>query len=126
MRLATIAFYFTTAFKTLALPFEVFSATKGVCRTALPNLKETTMECKHAYFKDNEPYVLCDCDEKPRTNKLEDLTKAMCGHQRFCPNIRACALLPTWKTCSKLLRAIEPVENVTPAITQKATRKKKD
>lgn len=83
------------------------------------------MECKHAYFKDNEPYVLCDCGEKPRTNKLEDLTKAMCGHQRFCHNIRVCTLLPTWRECSKLKLAETPTEKVAPALTQKTNRKKK-
>ena len=83
------------------------------------------MECKHAYFKDDIPYVLCDCVGTPRTKKLDEVTKCMCGYQRFCPNIRACTLLPEWRECSKLRTAQVPAENVIPAVTHISSRKKK-
>lgn len=83
------------------------------------------MDCKHAYFKDDIPYVLCRCEKEPRTNKLRDVSGSMCGYQRFCPNIRACALLPTWPECRKLSIAAEPAQNVHPAVTQKIAKKKK-
>lgn len=83
------------------------------------------MDCKHAYFKDNIPYVLCDCDGTPRTARLDEVTKYMCGYQRFCPNIRACTLLPEWIACSKHIRHDSHVENVVPAVTHKPSRKKK-
>ena len=83
------------------------------------------MECKHAYFKDNVVYVLCDCDGAPKSNNLDEVTKYMCSYQRFCPNKRACALLPEWRQCHKLTVHTEQPQNVVPAVTQKATKKKK-
>lgn len=83
------------------------------------------MDCNHAYFKSGVIYVLCDCDGMPQSNRLDEITKHMCGYQRFCPNIRACALLPEWRSCSKLRRVAKQNADVIPAVTQKASRKKK-
>ena len=83
------------------------------------------MDCIHAYFKDNIPYVLCDCDGTPRTARLDEVTKYMCGYQRFCPNIRVCTLLPGWRECSKLRTQQAPAENVVPAVSYKPGKKKK-
>lgn len=84
------------------------------------------MDCIHAYFKDDVPYVLCRCEKEPRTNRLSDITPCMCGHQRFCPNVRACTLLPSWVTCSRLGNAEEDYDvKVIPAVTKKTTKKAK-
>lgn len=83
------------------------------------------MDCRYAYFKDGVPYVLCRKDKEPRTNRLDEITKCMCGYQRFCPNIRACALLPTWVECQKLKVPDESESKVIPAVTQKTTKRKK-
>lgn len=83
------------------------------------------MDCKHAYFKDGIDYVLCDIGGMPKTRKLAEITSHMCPYQRFCPNIRACALLPEWVNCGKLKEA-EPPAEVVPAVTKsKSARKKK-
>lgn len=79
------------------------------------------MDCKHAYFLDGVQYVLCDCEGQPKKKKLDEITKHMCGYQRFCPNIRACALLPEWVNCSKLRKGEPPAEPATPAVTKKTT-----
>lgn len=84
------------------------------------------MDCKHAYFLDGVPYVLCDFEGHPRTKKNNEVAPRMCPYQRFCPNIRACALLPEWVNCHKLKVKVEaPVEHVTPAVTKKSSRAKK-
>lgn len=83
------------------------------------------MECSHAYFKDGVIYVLCDCNGKPQTNRLDEITKHMCGYQRFCPHIRTCTLLPEWRQCSKLRTVPVTHDDVVPAVTQKTSRKKK-
>ena len=82
------------------------------------------MDCKHAYFKDDIQYVLCDCGGKPQSKKLNEVTKYMCQHQRYCPNIRACALLPEWVNCDKLKREEMPVEVVQPTPKKKSGTKK--
>ena len=84
------------------------------------------MDCKHAYFKDGIQYVLCDCGGTPKTKKLADITQHMCAYQRFCPNIRACALLPEWVNCHKL-KTEEATEEkvVVPAVTKTTAKKKK-
>ena len=84
------------------------------------------MDCKHAYFKDGIQYVLCDCDgATPKTKKLSEVTQYMCAYQRFCPNIRACALLPEYVNCSKLKReATERREVLQPPRKQKPKRKR--
>ena len=83
------------------------------------------MDCKHAYFKDGVQYVLCDCGGKPQNSKLAELTKHMCAYQRFCPNIRACALLPEWVNCHKLKIEENPEEKIVPAVTKSTAKKKK-
>ena len=83
------------------------------------------MECSHAYFKNGIVYVFCDCNGNPKTNNLDELTKNMCGYQRFCPNVRTCTLLPEWRQCSKLKTAVEQHVDIIPAVTQKTSRKKK-
>lgn len=82
------------------------------------------MDCKHAYFKDDIQYVLCDCGGKPQSKKLNEVTKYMCQHQRYCPNIRACALLPEWVNCDKLKREEMPVEVAQPTSKKKSGTKK--
>lgn len=57
------------------------------------------MECKHAYLKSGVNYVLCKCQGEPKSLKMQDVTPCMCGHQRFCPQIQHCTLLPTWQNC---------------------------
>lgn len=85
------------------------------------------MDCKHAYFLDGVQYVLCDCEGQPKKKKLDEITKHMCGYQRFCPNIRACALLPEWVNCSKLRKVETPAGNIVPAVSKaKPKRKKKE
>lgn len=82
------------------------------------------MDCKHAYFKDDIQYVLCDCGGKPQSKKLNEVTKHMCQYQRYCPNIRACALLPEWVNCDKLKREEMPVEVAQPTPKKKSGTKK--
>lgn len=85
------------------------------------------MDCKHAYFKNGIKYVLCDCGGDPKNNKLDEITKHMCGYQRFCPNARACALMPEWVNCSKLRMAEAKTESVAPSVTRaKQKRKSQD
>ena len=60
------------------------------------------MECKHAYRRDDVDYIICDVDGKVTSNKLSEVAPKLCLYQRFCPNIRNCALLPTWVDCQKL------------------------
>ena len=57
------------------------------------------MECKHAYFKAGINYVLCKCQGEPASESIQDLTRCLCGHQKFCRQIRSCSLLPTWRDC---------------------------
>lgn len=57
------------------------------------------MQCEHAYVKDGARYILCRKSEKPETGDQRAEAHAMCGFQRFCPNIRACVLLPGWEGC---------------------------
>lgn len=83
------------------------------------------MDCKHAYFLDGVQYVLCDCEGQPKKKKLDEITKHMCGYQRFCPNIRACALLPEWVNCSKLRKVETPAENIVPAVSKAKPKRKK-
>lgn len=64
------------------------------------------MECKHAYFADGINYVLCDVDGKAKPATLKEAAPLMCQHQKFCPQIRRCALLSSWIECQKL----KPVE----------------
>lgn len=60
------------------------------------------MECKNAYRKDGINYILCRCAGDPNPRDMHAVCHAMCGFQRFCPNIRACTLLPTWAGCTRL------------------------
>lgn len=83
------------------------------------------MDCKHAYFKDDIQYVLCDCGGKPQSKKLNEVTKYMCQHQRYCPNIRACTLLPEWRNCCKLKMFDANAEEVKPTAAKKSGTKKK-
>ena len=60
------------------------------------------MECKHAYFVDGVNYVLCDVGGKVNPTTLKAAAPNMCQHQKFCPQIRRCALLSSWIDCQKL------------------------
>ena len=55
------------------------------------------MQCENAYIKEGVRYILCKKEKEPDLRDQRALTHAMCGHQRFCPNIRACTLLPSWE-----------------------------
>ena len=59
------------------------------------------MQCENAYIKEGVRYILCRKEKEPDIRDQRALTHAMCGHQRFCPNIRACTLLPSWERCLK-------------------------
>lgn len=59
------------------------------------------MQCENAYIKEGVRYILCKKEKEPDIRDQRALTHAMCGHQRFCPNIRACTLLPSWERCLK-------------------------
>ena len=59
------------------------------------------MQCENAYIKEGVRYILCRKEKEPDMRDQRALTHAMCGHQRFCPNIRACTLLPSWERCLK-------------------------
>ena len=59
------------------------------------------MQCENAYIKEGVRYILCRKEKEPDLRDQRALTHAMCGHQRFCPNIRACTLLPSWERCLK-------------------------
>ena len=67
------------------------------------------MECKHAYISDGVNYVLCDADGKVKPMTLKEAAPHMCQHQKFCQQIRKCALLPSWINCWKLRSAKSPV-----------------
>lgn len=67
------------------------------------------LECKHAYFKEGLNYVLCNKEKEPQKTDLKECAKAMCQHQRYCPQVRACALKPEWRECGKLAEKV-PVE----------------
>ena len=60
------------------------------------------MECKNAYRKDGINYILCRCAGEPDPRDTHAICHAMCGFQRFCPNIRDCTLLPGWTGCTRL------------------------
>lgn len=66
------------------------------------------MQCENAYIKEGVRYILCRKEKEPDLRDQRALTHAMCGHQRFCPNNRACTLLPSWEHCLK--RAEKPVQ----------------
>lgn len=66
------------------------------------------MQCENAYIKEGVRYILCRKEKEPDMRDQRALTHAMCGHQRFCPNIRACTLLPSWERCLK--RAEKPAQ----------------
>lgn len=66
------------------------------------------MQCENAYIKEGVRYILCKKEKEPDIRDQRALTHAMCGHQRFCPNIRACTLLPSWERCLK--RAEKPAQ----------------
>ena len=94
------------------------------------------MECKHAYISDGVNYVLCDADGKVKPMTLKEAAPHMCQHQKFCKQIRQCALLPSWINCQKLRPKEPPVireEDKEVAVTaepiskkSKSTKKKND
>lgn len=59
------------------------------------------MECENAYTKKGIRYILCKKAPEPRAWNVREEAHALCGHQRFCPHIRACTLLPTWEKCPR-------------------------
>lgn len=77
------------------------------------------MNCEHAYTKDGVRGYLCARAEEPKSGDLKGIAHALCGQQRFCPNMRCYQMLPGWEKCPK--RAQTPEE--TPA-SEEAPKKK--
>lgn len=84
------------------------------------------MECEHAYTKPGVRFILCrKCAAELKPGGRQAEAHALCGHQRFCPNKRACTLLPSWKDCVKRRETREEAaETKIPA--KKGTRKGKE
>lgn len=92
------------------------------------------MECKHAYISDGVNYVLCDAEGKVKPMTLKEAAPHMCQHQKFCQQIRQCALLPSWINCQKL-KPVEPpilrdeneevIVTAAPIVKKRKTAKKK-
>ena len=59
------------------------------------------LECENAYTKTGIRYILCKKAVEPAPGDIRAEAHALCGHQRFCPRVRACTLLPTWEKCTK-------------------------
>lgn len=60
------------------------------------------MDCPHAYIQKNINYILCDCDGKVESTDVKEYASKLCLHQRYCPKVSTCSLLPTWRQCRKL------------------------
>lgn len=91
------------------------------------------MECKYAYTKVGVKYVLCKCHGKVKSNDMKEIAHCMCGHQRFCREIKKCALLPSWIHCRVKKEAEEAEAAEMAAIVEvpetkgkTSTRKKKE
>lgn len=88
------------------------------------------MQCENAYLKPGVRYILCKKAKEPGNNDMRAQAHALCGHQRFCPNARACSLLPGWEKCMKRdanapqMRE-EAAESIAEEKPKKNTRKKK-
>lgn len=76
-------------------------------------------ECKHAYRRENMPYILCSKEKTP-LNKA-DIYHSLCPHQRFCAEKNCAILTETWAGCKKHSTQA-PQEK--PGATSKKTRKK--
>mgnify|MGYP003302997214 CR=1 FL=1 len=84
------------------------------------------MECKHAYRRDDVDYIICDYSGKVTSNKLSEVAPKLCLHQRFCPNVRNCTLLPSWVECTKLKEeALKETEPGALTTVKKVSTKKK-
>lgn len=79
------------------------------------------MECKNAYTKDGINYILCRRCAEPAAGDIREICHAMCGFQRFCPNMRACTLLPGWPGCTRL-RAAETAKTTAEGEERKEDR----
>lgn len=82
------------------------------------------LECKHAYFMDGIEYVLCNKEKKPEKTTLKECAKAMCLYQRYCPQVRACALKPEWRECNKITEKVAVEEAPIEEKPRKATKAK--
>lgn len=60
------------------------------------------MECTHAYIRKRVNYILCDCEGKIESEDMKEIAPKLCLHQRYCPKVGTCALLPTWRQCNKI------------------------
>lgn len=60
------------------------------------------MDCKNAYIPEGERVIFCRKSPKPDRHDTKARMHAICAHQRFCPNVRNCVLLPEWKSCRRL------------------------
>lgn len=72
------------------------------------------MECENAYIKKEINYILCRKADEPPAYDKRAICHSMCGHQRFCPKISACSLLPSWRGCTRR-------QENTPETAEKAT-----
>ena len=66
------------------------------------------MQCENAYIKDGVRGILCRKLGEAKNWDMASVAHALCGHQRFCPNERCYAMLPSWEKCTK--RREKPVE----------------
>ena len=79
------------------------------------------MECKYAYVKNGINYVLCKCQGEPSSDKMQDVAHCMCGHQRFCTQIKHCTLLPTWQYCQTKKQADKKAADAMAEIFEKTS-----
>ena len=59
------------------------------------------MNCEYAYTKDGVRGYLCGRAEEPVGDGLQGIAHALCGQQRFCPNMRCYQMLPGWEKCPR-------------------------
>lgn len=78
------------------------------------------MECRFAYRMKDSTYILCKELGEPKSAKMQDTAKCMCGHQRFCGKIQNCALLPTWRECAVRREAEEKAKITMDALREQA------
>lgn len=58
-------------------------------------------ECKHAYSRDDVPYILCDREKAPAKGNQKDISHACCPFQRFCGTRNCKVLTAQWTGCLK-------------------------
>ncbi len=84
------------------------------------------MQCENAYIKDGVRGILCRKLGEAKDGDIASLAHALCGHQRFCPNERCYAMLPSWEKCTKRREGREEAagEKKTKSAANKTTKAK--